>query len=91
MNSLYGNNVAIWFGDDLGSLRVRAEDLLGFAEIVKFLGVPERTAARYVKRPDFPEPIVKLAAGPIWNRRDVDRWAKKHLPLQQGGYHGRTG
>jgi hypothetical protein len=60
-------------------------DLLGFAEIVKYLDLPERTVARYVKRPDFPEPVVRLAAGPVWHRADVDRWAVAHLPDWRGG------
>jgi hypothetical protein len=51
----------------------------------------ERTAARYVKRPDFPGPLARLAAGPVWHRVDVDKWAKKHLPLPRGGSHGRNG
>jgi hypothetical protein len=75
----------------LGSSPVRPGDLLGFAEIVKFLNVPERTAARYVKRPDFPDPLARLAAGPVWHRADVDKWAKRHLPLRGGGTHGRNG
>ena len=75
----------------LGSSPVRPGDLLGFAEIVKFLNVPERTAARYVKRPDFPDPLARLAAGPVWHRADVDKWAKKHLPLPRGGSHAGNG
>jgi predicted DNA-binding transcriptional regulator AlpA len=63
---------------------MRPGDLLGFAEIVEFLGVAERSAARYVSRPDFPDPFVRLAAGPVWLRADVNRWAKKHLPLPRG-------
>jgi hypothetical protein len=63
---------------------MRAEDLMGFSEIADLLDVPKRTAARYAKRPDFPEPVRRLAAGPIWVRRDVERWANKHLPLTGG-------
>jgi len=63
---------------------VRPEDLIGFSEVVELLGVAQRTAARYVKRPDFPAPYVRLAAGPIWLRADVDRWGKAHLPLPAG-------
>jgi prophage regulatory protein len=63
---------------------MRPDDLVGFTEVVELLGVPRRTAARYVKRPDFPEPYVRLAAGPIWLRADVQRWTKAHLPLPVG-------
>jgi prophage regulatory protein len=63
---------------------MRPEDLVGFSEIVGLLRVPKRTAARYVKRPDFPEPFVRLASGPIWLRGDVQKWASGHLPLAAG-------
>ena len=58
--------------------------IVGFAEVVELLGVPQRTAARYVQRDDFPAPLEQLAAGPIWRRTDVARWAKKTLPLPRG-------
>jgi hypothetical protein len=29
----------------------------------------------YVTRPDFPQPIQQLAAGRVWRRKDVERWA----------------
>src|SRR4051812_41880707 len=67
-------------GTDLGSCPMSQGDLVGFAEIVELLAVPERTAARYVKRTDFPDPIVRLAAGPVWHRADVEDWAKEHIP-----------
>lgn len=70
--------------DDLRRRDLRPGDLLGFAELVRFLEVPERTAARYVKRPDFPRPVAKLAAGPVWHRADVDRWALAYLPEWRG-------
>jgi prophage regulatory protein len=63
---------------------MRPRDLVGFAEVVDLLGVPRRTVARYAKRADFPEPFVRLASGPIWLRGEVERWAKKTLPLAGG-------
>jgi predicted DNA-binding transcriptional regulator AlpA len=63
---------------------MKPEDLIGFSEIAELLGVAQRTAARYVKRPDFPAPYVRLAAGPIWLRGEVLKWAKSHLPLAAG-------
>lgn len=63
---------------------MRPEDLVGFAEVAGMLGVPRRTAARYVKRADFPAPFVRLASGPIWLRRDIEKWAKGYLPLAGG-------
>ena len=61
-----------------------APELAGFAEVVEILGVPKRTAARYVDRDDFPEPIERLRATPVWRRVDVEEWGKEHLPLPTG-------
>jgi hypothetical protein len=61
-----------------------ADDLLGVSEIAERLRVTPRTAARYVKRPDFPEPLRRLAAGPVWSAPDVDVWARETLPLKVG-------
>lgn len=30
------------------------------------------------EQPDFPEPVAVLAAGRIWSREDVERWAVEH-------------
>jgi predicted DNA-binding transcriptional regulator AlpA len=63
---------------------MRPRELVGFAEVVELLGVPRRTVARYVQRDDFPEPYVRLRAGPIWLRGDVEKWGKVNLPLRMG-------
>jgi predicted DNA-binding transcriptional regulator AlpA len=59
-------------------------ELAGFAEVVEMLKVSRATATKYVKRPDFPEPIERLASGPVWRRADVEAWAKETLPLPTG-------
>jgi len=74
--SLHGNNVAKCPGTSKARHLCDQETCWAFAEIVKFLNVPERSAARYVKRPDFPGPLARLAAGLCGNRVDVDKWAK---------------
>lgn len=71
-------------GSPLASLGVSPEDLAGLAEVAQLLDVPKRTAARYVKRSDFPEPLDRLAAGPVWLRASVVEWGKAHLPLPTG-------
>jgi prophage regulatory protein len=60
------------------------DDLLGFSEVQAVLEVGRTTAFRYTNRPDFPAPADTLASGRVWRRRDVERWAKKYLPLQGG-------
>jgi predicted DNA-binding transcriptional regulator AlpA len=61
-----------------------ARQLVGFREVVELLRVPRSTAARHVKRPDFPSPVQELAAGRVWRRKDVEAWAKDHLPIRRG-------
>jgi predicted DNA-binding transcriptional regulator AlpA len=68
----------------LASLGVSPEDLLGLSDISRMLGVTMRTTQKYVDRDDFPEPLGQIAAGRVWLRADVERWAKETLPLQTG-------
>jgi predicted DNA-binding transcriptional regulator AlpA len=77
--------VATAFRTLLESLGVAPEDLVGLAEIIEMLSVSKATAFKYTRRQDFPEPLGHIsAAGPVWLRRDVERWAKETLPLPQG-------
>ena len=55
-------------------------DLLGLAEVADLLGTTRRNAIRWTQRDDFPEPIARLRATPVWERRDVERWAKQRKP-----------
>jgi chromosome partitioning protein len=59
-------------------------ELLGLAEVAELLGVTKRTATRYARRPDFPEPIARLRAGPIWLKKDVVAWARSGPPSRPG-------
>ncbi len=58
--------------------------LAGVAEVAEICGVPKRTAIRYTQRPDFPQPLDRLASGPVWRRDAVEAWAKQRLPLPTG-------
>jgi predicted DNA-binding transcriptional regulator AlpA len=66
------------------TLAVMSPELAGLAEIATMLDVTKRTAWNYTKRDDFPEPVDRLASGPIWKRADVERWASANLPLRPG-------
>jgi hypothetical protein len=68
----------------LASLGVPPEELAGLADIARLLGVTKRTAQKYVRRPDFPETLGRIAAGPVWRRSEVEAWAKATLPLPTG-------
>jgi predicted DNA-binding transcriptional regulator AlpA len=59
-------------------------ELVGFGEVIDLLGVPHSTAARYMKRPDFPPPFQRLSSGRVWRRTDVERWASENLPIRRG-------
>jgi predicted DNA-binding transcriptional regulator AlpA len=56
----------------------RTYTLLGLAEVGETLGMSRRHAARTVTRDDFPEPVHRVRATPLWERRDVERWGKQH-------------
>jgi predicted DNA-binding transcriptional regulator AlpA len=58
--------------------------LVGVAEVAEVLGVSRRTAARYATRSDFPEPVARLRAGPIWLEDDVLTWAQSEPAAQPG-------
>jgi predicted DNA-binding transcriptional regulator AlpA len=49
--------------------------LAGLAEVAEIVGVSRRTAARYANRSDFPTPVARLRAGPVWLIEDVEAWA----------------
>jgi hypothetical protein len=48
------------------------------------LGVTKRTATRYTRRPDFPEAVARLRAGPVWLEEDVLAWARSEPPARPG-------
>jgi len=68
----------------LASPGVSPDELAGVSEIAQMLGVPLRTAARYVEREDFPEPYERLARGRVWRRDEVEAWGRENLPLRTG-------
>lgn len=55
--------------------------MVGISEIAKLFDVSKQRAVEVSHRPDFPKPLAKLAAGPIWNRhavlRFLEQWPRK--------------
>lgn len=45
--------------------------LAGFAEAAVLLGVSKQTLHRRIKDGSFPEPVARLAAGPVWRIDDI--------------------
>lgn len=46
---------------------INTEDLCGTAEAAKVLGVVKQRIHTLRKRADFPQPVVVLAATPLWD------------------------
>lgn len=55
--------------------------LVGVAELADLLDVSRPRASVIGNRRDFAEPVAVLRAGPVWLRRDIERWlAEKNKP-----------
>lgn len=53
-------------------------EVLGATEGAKILGVSrQRFYELRDVHPDFPQPVARLSRGDLWNRADLERWAKK--------------
>lgn len=56
-----------------------ANHLLGMKEAAALLGVTkQRLGQLLATNDDFPAPTAELSQGRVWNRADVERWAKEH-------------
>jgi hypothetical protein len=50
-------------------------DLVGLAEIAEMAGVSRQAVTNWTARHDsFPQPLARLAAGPVWQRAAVAAW-----------------
>lgn len=52
----------------------RIPRLAGVAEIAALAGVGRSRAGEISQRPDFPQPVQRLAMGPVWLEADVTEW-----------------
>ncbi len=52
--------------------------LAGIHEIAKLRGVSRQRASVIASGPSFPEPIDRIAAGPVWWFSVVEDWHEKH-------------
>jgi hypothetical protein len=48
--------------------------LAGLAEIAGLAGVSRQRASQLTAHPDFPEPVDRLAMGPVWRESDVTKF-----------------
>jgi predicted DNA-binding transcriptional regulator AlpA len=60
-------------------VRTVTNHLVGNKETATLLGVSRQRLAQLLnEHEDFPEPVARLAATPVWARADVEAWARKH-------------
>ena len=51
--------------------------IVGVTEIANMLDMTRQGAAQLIERTDnFPEPLGRIAAGPVWRESDIKRWIK---------------
>lgn len=63
--------------------REKKLDLVGVAEVKEMLGVSRQRVHQLIHdHPDFPAEVADLAAGKIWYRSDVQKWAEKRSARQ---------
>lgn len=62
-------------------LERESEGYLGVSEIARMLGVSRQRVSELRARPDFPDPVAELAAGPVWKEthllRFIEEWPRK--------------
>jgi predicted DNA-binding transcriptional regulator AlpA len=51
--------------------------LAGIREIAELLGVTPQRANQIAAKKDFPKPLDRIGAGPVWKDADVRAWAKR--------------
>jgi predicted DNA-binding transcriptional regulator AlpA len=59
----------------------KPDDLVGLAEVAAMLKTSRTQANRWTRQPDFPEPLARLRATPVWRANDVEAWAKERKPV----------
>lgn len=55
----------------------------GTAEVAKLLGCPKQQIHALRRRKDFPQPVCRIAASPIWNLNDIkafgESWVRRKV------------
>jgi hypothetical protein len=59
-------------------------EIWGYAEVVAYLEVSQQRATRLMNRPDFPLPVVELAATRVWLADDVREWQRRRRERYPG-------
>jgi predicted DNA-binding transcriptional regulator AlpA len=59
---------------------LKPENLLGTSEVAVVLGVSKQRIHALRKNKKFPQPIVTLAATPIWDKREITAFLAEWRP-----------
>ena len=52
--------------------------LMGAQEVADLIGVTRQGVSHIAKTdPNFPEPVAVLAGGRVWERADIEKWARE--------------
>ena len=63
---------------------VRVSDLAGIAEIAARFGVTRQAVCNWVVRHrHFPQPVVILASGPVYDMKEIVRWHEGNPPYRR--------
>jgi predicted DNA-binding transcriptional regulator AlpA len=62
--------------DAQAEMEAKLPNCVGVAEVAEILGVSKQRVSQLVKTPRFPEPIMTLAATPVWLEEDIIEYAK---------------
>ncbi|WP_354163801.1 MULTISPECIES: hypothetical protein [unclassified Bradyrhizobium] len=60
--------------DALDRLNKYEQPYLGLSELSEIVGISKGTAHGRMKRNKLPEPMVKLAMGPVWTKESIWDW-----------------
>jgi predicted DNA-binding transcriptional regulator AlpA len=53
------------------------DHLMGVTEIANLLGISRQRVSQLARTETFPEPVARLSGGIIWERADIERWARE--------------
>ncbi|MGH9156905.1 MAG: helix-turn-helix transcriptional regulator [Acidimicrobiales bacterium] len=51
-------------------------EYVGVKELAQLLGLGEEQVDQLTGDDGFPEPVMELASGPVWELADVEAWAR---------------
>lgn len=61
-------------------MQVNLDDILGLAEVCEMTGKTKNYINVYLERQKFPQPIKRLACGPLWLREQIQTWIDTPSP-----------